>query len=70
MNAPRVFEIPPGEQSTGCRSCGARIVFVVTAAARRMPVDFEGPTRGQSHFVTCDDPKRFRKRDRIKGPRA
>lgn len=65
-----VFAIPADAKPTPCRSCGASIVFILTAQQRRMPVDASGPHRGESHFAHCDDPRRFRKRDRVKGPRS
>lgn len=62
---PKKFAIPPGTPAVGCRACGARIQFVETDKGRRMPVN----TDGTSHFATCSDPKRFRKRDRVNGGR-
>lgn len=64
-----VYEIPTGAPRALCRACGYPIVFIVTPKGKRMPVDAEGDKRGQSHFATCSDPKRFRKRDRVKGGR-
>jgi len=68
MNAPLVFDVPAQAPRVLCRACGHPIVFVLTSKNKRMPVDAEGEKRGQSHFATCTDPKRFRKRDRVKGP--
>lgn len=65
MNVPQVFDIDPKAVIVGCRSCGARIVFAITSKGKRMPVEAEGETRGQSHFAFCNDPKRFRKRERV-----
>jgi hypothetical protein len=66
VNTPLVFEIPKQTSPLRCRACGAPIVFVETDKGRRMPVDTVGEKRGQSHFASCSDPKRFRKRDRVK----
>ena len=65
---PLLFEIPARAEIVRCRACGAKITFILTEKGKRMPVTIEGPSAGQSHFATCSDPKRFRKRDRIKGP--
>jgi uncharacterized protein with PIN domain len=69
MNAPLKFEIPANAKTTRCRSCNATITFVTTEKNRLMPVDVVGEHRGESHFAHCDNPKRFRKRDRVKGAR-
>jgi hypothetical protein len=54
-----------------CRSCGADIVFLRTASGKTMPVNADtiepGDTefeygRHVSHFSTCDQPGRFRKK--------
>lgn len=65
------FEIPPDAERGRCRGCGAAIAWIVTDKGRRMPVNLEEwrPTdgtsvRGESHFATCPDAKRFRKKDR------
>lgn len=54
-----------------CRACHKRILWVLTAAGKRMPVD-DGPpatvvtkagvvVQGQvPHWSTCTDPTRFR----------
>lgn len=73
---------------TTCRSCGAPIIFAVTAKGRRMPLDLvrvpEGnievdigdagsllasvvpsgsaPTLYKSHFATCPNAKKHRRR--------
>jgi hypothetical protein len=67
VTTPLVFEIPKQTSTVRCRACNASIVFVETERGRRMPVDTVGETRGQSHFASCSDPRRFRKRDRVKG---
>lgn len=46
------------EQPARCQACGAEIRFVKTAAGKMMPVNPDG----KSHFATCSDPQRFRKR--------
>lgn len=55
-----------------CRSCGAPVVWVVTARGKRMPldpplvtvVDDDGRThRGRvSHFATCPDASKHRRK--------
>lgn len=60
------YEIPAGTPEKSCRACGGAIFFIPTAKGKQMPVDADGT----SHFATCSDPKRFRKRDRVKGPRS
>lgn len=56
-----------------CRSCGQYIVFLPTASGKSMPVDAESVTEGDeqfdpkthvSHFSTCPDADKFRKRGR------
>lgn len=50
------------EQQSECRSCGAAIIWCLTAKGKRMPVDVsyeEGPTT--SHFATCPDAGQWRK---------
>jgi len=44
-----------------CRGCGAPIAWAVTATYRSMPLDRDGT----SHFATCPDAERFRKRSRL-----
>jgi hypothetical protein len=54
-----------------CRSCGAEIVWVVTDSGKRIPVDAETATEGDtefepraghvSHFATCPDTNKWRK---------
>ena len=59
------YAIPEGTESTRCRSCGATIYFVITDKGKRMPTNADGT----SHFASCDDPKRFRKKDRKEATR-
>ncbi len=56
-----------------CRSCGAPIVFLRTSKNNLIPVDADTVERDDyqfdrdkhtAHFATCDDPGRFRSRDR------
>ena len=58
-----------------CRSCQARIVWLKTAAGKSMPVDDatvdEGDemfdhTKHKSHFATCPNADKHRKRSRGK----
>ena len=56
-----VFVIPEGYTPDGsgqCRSCGARIVWTITKAGRRAPLD----PSGLSHFSTCPQSQAWRKR--------
>lgn len=55
---------------TRCRSCNARIIFLETAAGKRMPVDADtvepeddtfDPSKHVSHFSTCSDPDKHRR---------
>jgi hypothetical protein len=41
-----------------CRGCGARMAWTTTPADRASPLDQDG----QSHFISCPDRDRFRKR--------
>ncbi len=41
-----------------CRSCGAPVMWTVTAKGKRMPVDRD---TGISHFATCPQSKTWRK---------
>lgn len=54
-----------------CRACEADIVYLRTKNGKTMPVDAKGVLRDDyqfdharhtSHFATCSDPERFRKR--------
>lgn len=63
---------PPQGDSGTCRSCGAAVVWTVTAAGRRMPMDANptlqaalvGPPQPTyvSHFATCPQAETWRKR--------
>lgn len=56
---PRVtFPVPEGARTTSCRSCGAAVIWIVTEAGKRMPVD--ASTR-ESHFATCPNAAEHRK---------
>lgn len=55
---------------TTCRSCGARIMFLLTAAGRRIPVNFDTVqpedthldlTRHIAHFATCPQAEHHRR---------
>lgn len=46
------------ESSRPCASCKRQIWFCRTKLGRLMPVDDDGV----SHFATCNDPERFRRR--------
>lgn len=46
-----------------CRTCGAPIQFVRTAAGRFAPMDVEdGFVTGMSHFATCPQASRFKRK--------
>jgi hypothetical protein len=56
---------------TNCRSCDAKIVWLKTAKGKSMPVDAATVEEGDelfdhkrhvSHFATCPDAARYRKR--------
>lgn len=56
-----------------CRACQEYIVFLPTSTGKTMPVDVDTVTEGDdefnpkvhvSHFATCPEANRFRKRDR------
>ncbi len=43
------FPIPLDAHVRACRSCDARVFWIVTPRGRKMPVDADGT----SHFATC-----------------
>lgn len=59
-------------QAAECRSCGKLIAWYETKNGKLCPVDIESvkddkatifdPNTMISHFATCDNPKRFRKK--------
>jgi hypothetical protein len=65
--------MPPTQESF-CQSCGAAILFLLTAKHRYMPVNAESVTPGDeifeprsghvSHFSTCPDRDQHRKTPR------
>lgn len=55
--APLRFQIPPGTPARDCRSCSARIFWIVTATGKKMPVDPDG----HSHFSTCPNAAQHRR---------
>jgi hypothetical protein len=57
------WKVPPWVQSLEvhagpCRSCGARIRWAVTTKGARAPLNPDGT----SHFATCPDADRWRKK--------
>lgn len=55
---------------TRCRSCQARIIFLTTAAGKKMPVDADtvepndeefDSERHESHFATCPNAGQHRR---------
>lgn len=67
-----LFDVPASTPSFPCRSCGKRCHWIRTAKGIPMLVDtdVEGgraptarePGLGQSHFATCPDADKMRKR--------
>lgn len=58
MTMRTTFPVPPGAPVKACNSCGADIVWIVTAAGKRMPVDAR---THESHFATCPNAAHHRK---------
>lgn len=65
--------MPEHLKTVPCRSCGQYIVFLPTSRGSTMPVDANSVTEGDelfdpkehiSHFYTCPDADKFRKRDK------
>jgi hypothetical protein len=54
--APLRFPIPPGTPASTCRSCAAKVFWIVTSLRRKMPVDHDGT----SHFATCPNAAQHR----------
>lgn len=55
---------------TRCRSCNARIIFLTTAAGKKMPIDADtvepddeefDAQRHESHFASCPNAGQHRK---------
>jgi hypothetical protein len=55
---PLTFDIPPGAPVSSCSGCNADILWIVTRAGKRMPVNGDGT----SHFATCPKAALFRKK--------
>ncbi len=50
------------ENQSECRSCGASILWCITAKGKKMPVDIpEGDEPTTSHFATCPEADTWRK---------
>lgn len=56
-----------------CKACGQYMVYLKTSSGSNMPCDAESVTEGDeefdpkvhvSHFITCPEADKFRKRDR------
>jgi hypothetical protein len=64
---PGEYPLPAGEAPGTCRSCGAPIVWTVTDAGRRIPLDLATARRcgaqrvALTHFATCPDGRQWRK---------
>lgn len=52
---PETPKAPPVGDPGVCRSCGAAIVWTITKAGKRSPVDPDGTT----HFATCPQGKEW-----------
>lgn len=61
IQAGYIFDDDSGGQ---CESCKRSIHWVTTPAGRKMPLDDNGDGTFTSHFATCDNPNRFRRRER------
>lgn len=62
------FDVPEDARLARCRSCGAGVYWIVTAAGRRMPLSartLHEPEAGrrvaQSHFADCPNAAAHRK---------
>ncbi len=56
-----VFRVTEDNQAE-CKSCGAPILWCVTAKGKKMPVDVPtDDTPTTSHFATCPDANTWRK---------
>lgn len=55
------FEIPPDAQRVQCKSCKAWCVWIDTRSGKRMLIQAEGETRGESHFAHCPQANTFRR---------
>ncbi|MEM8712033.1 MAG: hypothetical protein AAGG01_13875 [Planctomycetota bacterium] len=68
------FIVPASADRATCRSCGARVAWVLTKRRKdgrrtRMPLDVstvhrtpEGVERAESHFAHCPDAREHRRR--------
>jgi hypothetical protein len=55
-----IWAVPLGWTASNegrCRSCHAEVLWCVTPAGKKAPIDRDG----KSHFATCNDPDRWRK---------
>ena len=65
---PGEYPLPIGGQVEACRSCGAQIVWAVTAAGKRVPLSLvtvqrrDGVVYCLSHFTDCPDAKDWSRR--------
>ena len=65
------FATPPNAKVQQCRSCGADVIWIITEAGKRMPVDAAPgliPGEHTSHFATCPQANDWRKSALTKGP--
>jgi hypothetical protein len=68
---PAAWVIPPwaeppaeGEKVASCRSCGAEVMWVLTKAGRRAPINRDGT----SHFSNCPQADSWRRKEAPRGP--
>ncbi len=52
-----------------CKACGKEITFGITGRGHRMPVEQDEQGKWVSHFATCPEAKRFRKKKGGQGGR-
>jgi hypothetical protein len=55
------FEIPADAKWVRCKSCNAWCVWIDTPRGKRMLVQAEGETHGESHFAHCPQAATFRR---------
>lgn len=70
MGSPRrgEYEIPDGARPVACRSCGAAMVFIKTAAGKALPLSLstveerDGKRYALAHFADCPQASEWSKR--------
>jgi hypothetical protein len=51
------FDIPKNSPGALCKSCRARVFWIITTKGKKMPCNPDGT----SHFATCPDAAQFRR---------